>query len=105
MLDRTQKRVGHGRERWEKGKKRSGKSINLFVRLVTELLTIAWLPMSVTYDNVHMCRNAIMFCVNFTFANFASADGIAKKNITNLLGWLLVGVVNGHVDVEPMNVS
>ena len=24
-------------------------------------------------------RNAIMFCVNFTFANFASADGIAKK--------------------------
>ena len=71
MLDKTQKRVGHGRERWEKGKKRRcGKSINLLVRLVTELLTIAWLPMSVTYDNVHMYRNAIMFCVNFTFVNF-----------------------------------
>ena len=26
-------------------------------------------------------HNAIMFCVNFTFVNFASADGIAKKNI------------------------
>ena len=47
----TQKRVGHGRERWEKGnKKRSGKIINLLGRLVTEFLTnIAWLPMSVTY--------------------------------------------------------
>ena len=42
--------VGHGRERWEKGnKKRSGKSVNLLVRLVTELLTIAWLPMSELY--------------------------------------------------------
>ena len=31
LLDRTWKRVGHGRERWEKGnkKRRSGKSINL----------------------------------------------------------------------------
>ena len=47
-------------------------------------------------------RNAIMFCVNFTFANFASADGIEIKN---LWGWLLVGVVNGLVDIEPMNVS
>ena len=24
-------------------------------------------------------HNAVMFCVKFTFANFASADGIAKK--------------------------
>ena len=40
MLDRTWKRVGHGREGWEKGnKRRGGKSINLLVRLVTELLT------------------------------------------------------------------
>ena len=41
MLDRTWKRVGHGRERWEKGtrKRRSGKIINLLVRLVTEFLT------------------------------------------------------------------
>ena len=32
--------MGHGREGWEKGnkKRRSGKSINLLVRLVTELL-------------------------------------------------------------------
>ena len=62
---------------WKDG--RSGKSINLLVRLETELLTIAWLPMCVTYDNVHRYRNAIMFCVNFTIANFVSADGIAKK--------------------------
>ena len=42
MLDRTWKRVGHGRERWEKGNKkrrRNGKSINLLVELVTEFLT------------------------------------------------------------------
>ena len=41
MLERTWKRVGHGREEWEKGnkKRRSGKSINLLVRLVTEFLT------------------------------------------------------------------
>ena len=49
-------------------------------------------------------RNAVMFCMNFASANFASADGIAKKR-SNLWGWLLVGVVNGHVDVEPMNAS
>ena len=49
-------------------------------------------------------RNAIMFCMNFTSANFASADGIAKKR-SNLWGWLLVGVVNGHVDIEPMHAS
>ena len=48
--------------------------------------------------------NAIMFCVNFTFANFASADGTAKIAIIKFVGWLLVGVVNGHIDVETMNV-
>ena len=26
-------------------------------------------------------RNAIMFCVNFTFANFARADSITKKRL------------------------
>ena len=41
MLDRTWKRVEHGRVRWEKGneKRRSWKSINLLGRLVTEILT------------------------------------------------------------------
>ena len=49
MLDRTRKRVGHGRERevgdgrrgeWEKGDKgRNGKSIDLLGRHVTEFLT------------------------------------------------------------------
>ena len=39
MYKMTQKRVvGHGRERWEKGR-RSGKSTKLLVRLVTEFLT------------------------------------------------------------------
>ena len=47
MLDRISNRVRHERERWEKGnKKRNGKSINLLVRLVTEILTkycmVAW---------------------------------------------------------------
>ena len=28
-------------------------------------------------------RNAIMLCMNFTFANFASADGITKKKDRN----------------------
>ena len=51
-------------------------------------------------------HNAIMFCVNFTFANFASANSITKKRLQYYLwGWLLVGVVNGHTDVEPMNIS
>ena len=43
-------------------------------------------------------HNAIMFCVNFTFA---SADSIAKDG-------KLVGVAPGrcgHVDIEPMNDS
>ena len=45
--------------------------------------------------------------MNFTFSNCASADGITKKRSQklNLWGWLLVGVVNRHVDVEPLNVS
>ena len=30
---------------------------------------------------------------------------LQKKKIANSLVWLLVGVVNGHVNVEPMNVS
>ena len=41
MLDRTWKRVGHGREIWEKGnkKRRNGKIINMLaiVQLVTEI--------------------------------------------------------------------
>ena len=43
--------------------------------------------------------------MNFTFANFASADDIAKKRSQklNFWGWILVGVVNGHVDVEQWN--
>ena len=44
-----------------------------------------------------------MFCMNLTCANFVSADGIA---IITFVGVALdVGVVNGHVDVKPMNVS
>ena len=56
MLERTWKRVGHGRERWEKGKKRRyGKSINLLVQLVTELLTKYCM---VAYEcNVRQCAN------------------------------------------------
>ena len=34
----NQKRVGHGRERWEK-RRRSGKSTKLLVLLVTQFLT------------------------------------------------------------------
>ena len=48
-----------------------------------------------------------MFRVNFTFANFASVMTSQRKDRKklNLCEWLLVGVVNGHFDVEPFNVS
>ena len=61
----------------------------------------------VKLKHTRVYRNAIMFCVNFTCANFASADGITKKRSQwlNLCEWLLVGVVNGHVDIETMNLS
>ena len=46
-------------------------------------------------SKVSVNYNAIMFRVYFTFA---SADSIAKKRL--LLGVALVGVVDGHVDVQ-----
>ena len=48
--------MGHGRERWEKGNK-NGRTNGKYQPTCTTcdrfLLSIAWLPMSVT-DNVHM---------------------------------------------------
>ena len=37
------------------------------------------------YEFEHYYRNAIMFCVNFTFANFVSADEIAKTTIIEVV--------------------
>ena len=60
MLDRTRKRVRHGRERevgrQEKGKKkrRNEESIHLDGQLVIEFLTMLVCLRVVLYDNVHM---------------------------------------------------
>ena len=85
MLYRTQKRVGHGRERREKGnkKRRSGKSINLLVRLVTELLTkycmVAY-ECNILYDNVHMY---IILIINYPLSRSEQTSSCRKRGQTS----------------------
>ena len=57
MLDRTWKRVGHGREGWV-GEGEQEEKWEKYQPTCTTcdsfLLNIAWLPMNVTYDNAHL---------------------------------------------------